>query len=77
MFTVVRYSVMRFCFFFAPARLSGLIASRPMKTFETPARPAFDEARDAVAERVHLDHQLEAQPVALENRHAARTERRL
>ena len=63
---MVRYSEMRFCFFFAPSSESGLMLSRPRKTRVTPARAAFsDEARDAVAQGVDLHHHVEAQALAL------------
>jgi hypothetical protein len=55
-----RYSVILFWRFFAPARLSGLMFSRPMKTRFTPAfAHLLDEVRDAVAERVDLDDEVE------------------
>ena len=39
--SILRYSVILFCRFLAPARLSGLMFSSPMKTRVTPARLAF------------------------------------
>src|SRR5262249_16689450 len=39
--SILLYSVILFCRFLAPARLSGLIFSRPMNTRVTPARFAF------------------------------------
>ena len=39
--SIVRYSVILFWRFFAAARLSGLIFSRPMNTRVAPARFAF------------------------------------
>ena len=54
-----------FCRFFAPARLSGLIFSKPMKTRRTPARFAFlDEVRNLVAERIDLNEQRKVDVLA-------------
>jgi hypothetical protein len=39
--SILRYSVILFCFFLAATRLSGLMFSSPMKTRFTPARAAF------------------------------------
>ena len=39
--SIARYSAMRFCFFFAPTRLSGLMFSSPRNTRRTPAAAAF------------------------------------
>ena len=39
--SILRYSVILFCRFFAAARLSGLTFSNPINTFVTPARFAF------------------------------------
>src|SRR3569623_1295374 len=39
--SILRYSVILFCRFLAPSRLSGLMFSSPMNTRLTPARAAF------------------------------------
>src|SRR5436309_2995078 len=43
---ILRYSVILFCRLCAPARLSGLMFSRPMKTRRTPARAHGADERD-------------------------------
>src|SRR6516162_5967986 len=58
--SIFLYSVILFCRFLAPARLSGLIFSRPMNTRVTPARFAFSmKIRDLVAQGVDLNHEAE------------------
>ena len=51
-----RYSVILFCCFLAPRRLSGLMFSRPINTRRTPASiRLLDEARNFVTQRIDLN----------------------